>query len=203
MKFSFCEGLSAAFCKRTNKGLSARKNIYCSRTLGLEPLEARALLSASLSSQQAIQLFHASPALLARNDAQVAATLTAGALTPPGTPTVSTFVSSGLNGPRGLAFDAGNLYVANYGNSTISKVTPAGAVSTFVSSGLDAPGGLAFDAAGNLYVANWDNNTISKVTPAGTVSTFVSSGLNDPADLAFDAPATSTSPTSTATRSPR
>ena len=74
-------------------------------------------------------------------------------MTPAGA--VSTFVSSGLDDPYGLAFDAaGNLYVANYGNNTISKVTPAGAVSTFVSSGLDDPDGLAFDAAGNLYVAN-------------------------------------------------
>ena len=73
------------------------------------------------------------------------------------------------------------------GNSTISKVTPAGAVSTFVSSGLDGPDGLAFDAAGNLYVANEGNSTISKVTPAGAVSTFVSSGLDEPGGLAFDA----------------
>ena len=80
-------------------------------------------------------------------------------MTPAGA--VSTFVSSGLDDPDGLAFDAaGNLYVANDGNNTISKVTPAGAVSTFVSSGLDDPDGLAFDAAGNLYVAN-DGNTRS------------------------------------------
>ena len=73
---------------------------------------------------------------------------------------VSTFVSSGLDYPEGLAFDAaGNLYVANSGNNTISEVTPAGAVSTFVSSGLNGPDGLAFDAAGNLYVANLDGNT--------------------------------------------
>ena len=53
-------------------------------------------------------------------------------MTPAGV--VSTFVSSGLSDPVGLAFDAaGNLYVANDGNNTISKVTPAGAVSTFVS----------------------------------------------------------------------
>ena len=91
--------------------------------------------------------------------------------------TVSTFVSNGLDEPVALAFDsAGNLYVANAGNNTISKVTPAGVVSTFVSSGLDVPAGLAFDSAGNLYVANEGNSTISKVTPAGVVSTFVSSG---------------------------
>ena len=72
--------------------------------------------------------------------------------------------------PYGLAFDAaGNLYVANAGDDTVSKVTPAGVVSTFAS-GFDDPVGLAFDAAGNLYVANAGDNTVSKVTPAGTVS---------------------------------
>jgi hypothetical protein len=44
---------------------------------------------------------------------------------------ISTFVptSAGLSDPDGLAFD---LYVANYGNFTVSKATPGGAVSTFV-----------------------------------------------------------------------
>ena len=77
-------------------------------------------------------------------------------MTPAGV--VSTFVSSGLNTPEGLAFDAaGNLYVANAGNNTISEVTLAGVVSTFVNTGLySSPAGLAFDTspATNLYVAN-------------------------------------------------
>jgi hypothetical protein len=106
-------------------------------------------------------------------------------VTPSGT--VSTFVSSGLDEPYGLAFDAaGNLYVANFGNNTISKVTPAGVVSTFVNSGLDGPDALAFDAEGNLYVGNGFGWTISKVTPSGAVSTFAS-GLECPKGLAFDA----------------
>ncbi len=101
------------------------------------------------------------------------------------TPTVSTF-ASGFSDPQGLAFDAaGNLYVANDGNNTVSKVTPAGVVSTFAS-GFNGPDGLAFDAAGNLYVANENGNTVSKVTPAGVVSTFAS-GFNLPSSLAFDA----------------
>ena len=46
---------------------------------------------------------------------------------------VSTF-ATGFNIPVGLAFDAaGNLYVANTGDNTVSKVTPAGVVSTFAS----------------------------------------------------------------------
>ena len=97
------------------------------------------------------------------------------------------FVSA-LDEPDGLAFDAaGNLYVANDRNNTISRIARAGIISTFVVGGLDHPDGLAFDAAGNLYVANYGNNTISKVTPAGAVSTFVSSGIDEPEGLAFDA----------------
>jgi len=99
----------------------------------------------------------------------------------------STFVSSGLNNPGGLAFDAsGNLYVSNFSGNTISKVTPAGVVSTFVSSGIDGPVPLAFDASGDLYVGLEYGNTVSKVTPGGVVSTFVSSGLDNVSGLIFD-----------------
>ncbi len=108
-------------------------------------------------------------------------------------PVISTFVpaSAGLSEPIGLAFDtSGNLYVANLGNNTISKVTPGGTVSTFVpaSAGLSGPLSLAFDASGNLYVGNDDTGTINEVTPSGAVSTFVpaSARLSRPSCLAFD-----------------
>ena len=98
---------------------------------------------------------------------------------------VRTF-ASGFNAPDALAFDAaGNLYVANESNGTVSEVTPAGQASTFAS-GFSSPDGLAFDAAGNLYVANWGNGTVSEVTPAGVVSTFAS-GFSSPTALAFHA----------------
>ena len=98
---------------------------------------------------------------------------------------ISTF-ASGFNLPFGLAFDsAGNLYVANAGNNTVSEVTPAGAVSTFAS-GFNLPVGLAFDSAGNLYVANSNGTTVSEVTPAGVISTLAS-GFNGPFGLAFGA----------------
>ena len=104
-------------------------------------------------------------------------------------PQVSTFVSSGsgLSNPNQLTFDSsGNLYIANQAGTTVTKVTPAGAVTTFAG-GFNAPSGLAFDASGNLYVANsyTGNATISKVTPGGTVTTFAT-GLGNPSHLAFD-----------------
>jgi sugar lactone lactonase YvrE len=106
---------------------------------------------------------------------------------------VTTFASTGLSQPQGLAFDsAGNLYVANAGNNTIEEFTPGGVGSVFASgAALSTPVGLAFDSAGNLYVANAGNNTIEKFTPGGVGSVFASNGtsgaaLSAPQGLAFD-----------------
>jgi hypothetical protein len=92
-----------------------------------------------------------------------------------------------FNHPHGLALDpSGNLYVADTGNHTIRKVTPAGIVSTFAgklgepgstdgpvaNARFNAPEGLRADAAGNLYVADTGNHVIRKITPAGTVITL-------------------------------
>jgi NHL repeat-containing protein len=89
--------------------------------------------------------------------------------------------------PRGVATDsAGNVYVADYGVSTIRKVTPAGVVTTFagtasLSGSTDATGaaasfasplGVATDSADNVYVADSGNSTIRKITPAGVVTTL-------------------------------
>ena len=99
------------------------------------------------------------------------------------------FASSGLDWPRGLAFDsAGDLYVANQDNNTIEKFDSSGNGTVFASSGLDMPVGLAFDSAGNLYVASWHSDTIEKFDSSGngTVFATASSGLAGPEGLAFD-----------------
>lgn len=90
-------------------------------------------------------------------------------------------------GNGGLAYDsAGHLYVSDWDNHVIRRITPDGTVTTFAGTpgvpgsddgtGADArfrnPNGLTIDAAGNLYVADWGNHTIRKITPAGEVSTF-------------------------------
>lgn len=59
---------------------------------------------------------------------------------------VEVFASaSGLSFPVGLTADAsGNLYAANFGGYTISRITPSGAVSQFAFTTDGGPSGLAF-----------------------------------------------------------
>jgi sugar lactone lactonase YvrE len=89
-------------------------------------------------------------------------------------------------GPAGIAIDGdGNLYVSDYVNERIRKITPAGVVSTLAGSGIggykdgsrteaqfNSPTGIAVDRSGNVYVADGDNNMIRKITPDGVVSTL-------------------------------
>ena len=110
--------------------------------------------------------------------------------------------SARFKGPSGIAIDAtGNLYVADYGNQNIRKVTPTGEVSTLAASEngvepvtvstlagggmsadarrsaayLDKPNGIAIDKAGNLYVSDTDNHRIRKITPKGKTSILAGS----------------------------
>jgi len=98
-----------------------------------------------------------------------------------------TGASASFHSPRGVATDnAGNVYVADYYNHTIRKITPAGVVTTLagmavvigsadgigVVASFNSPQGVATDSAGNVYVADTINHTIRKITPAGVVSTL-------------------------------
>ena len=98
---------------------------------------------------------------------------------------------------NGVAVDGdGNTYVADTGNHTIRKVTPAGVTSLFagmpaVSGALDgtgsaarfrSPRGVAVGPDGIVYVADTANNTIRKITPAGVVSTLAGATTSGSAD---------------------
>jgi streptogramin lyase len=60
---------------------------------------------------------------------------------------------------------AGNIYVANYGEDKVSKISPAGDITDFGPTG-SGPRGIAVDSLGNIYTANAKDGTVSKITPA-------------------------------------
>jgi sugar lactone lactonase YvrE len=111
--------------------------------------------------------------------------------------------------PGGLAFDAANnIYVTDYQNNKVRKITPGGVVSTmpgrFPSSNnpsgpntdFGLPTDVGVDKNGNIFVVEFISNAISKITPSGIVSLFAGGGaVNEsgptssfyhPVDLAID-----------------
>ncbi|HWB59978.1 MAG TPA: protease pro-enzyme activation domain-containing protein [Chthoniobacteraceae bacterium] len=87
--------------------------------------------------------------------------------------------------PSGAAIDSsGNVYIADFLNDVIRKVTPSGLTSSPYGqpevtgsangSGTNAtfntPNSVAIDTSGNIYVADSSNSTIRKITTSGSVS---------------------------------
>ncbi len=80
----------------------------------------------------------------------------------------------------------GVLYIADYGNQRIRRVTADGVIATVAGNGtvgsagdgtaatlaqLSSPTGAAVDGAGNLYIADDKNDRIRRVSPKGIITT--------------------------------
>ena len=97
-----------------------------------------------------------------------------------------------------LATDtAGNLYISDYFNNVVDKVTPDGNIVVVAGSGgnggapfttpvpatsvsLNGPTGMVVDQFGNLYITDQNINLIEMVNPAGQIVTVAGGGGNPP-----------------------
>ena len=100
--------------------------------------------------------------------------------------------SAQLNDPRGVAVDkSGNLFIADYRNARIRKVSSGGIITTVAGDGtccfsgdggpatsaqLQTPFGVAVDGSGNLFVSDLYGSRVRKVSPTGIVSTVAGDG---------------------------
>lgn len=104
--------------------------------------------------------------------------------------------AASFDSPRGMATDAvGNIYVTDYGNGLIRKISPAGVVTTFASASYQLAG-ITVDAAGYVYVTVVYPNYIYKLSPGSVYSAIAgapggpSGNINGPGSSAtFNGPA--------------
>jgi hypothetical protein len=112
--------------------------------------------------------------------------------------------------PFGLAYDGGNLYIADEQNNIIRKVTPDGTISTVAglqyvgniystrysgdggpatSAYLSNPSAVVFNHAGDMFIADYSNNVIRRVDAiTGIISTYAGNNNGSTSD---SSPATS------------
>jgi sugar lactone lactonase YvrE len=110
--------------------------------------------------------------------------------------TDGTGTATQFNAPIGITIDnSGNVYVADWGNHKIRKITSSGVVTTLAGSGVagyadgsgtaaqfNRPTGVVVDASGNLYVTDSSNHRIRKVNSTGIVTTIAGTGIQGSID---------------------
>jgi len=92
--------------------------------------------------------------------------------------------AASFTGPTDIKIDAsGSLYVADYVNEAIRKITVDGVVSTYASiklpagsAGFNFPYGIALDKNNNIYATTF-NLKVEKIAPGPIVSVFAGTGV--------------------------
>ncbi|KAG2389232.1 hypothetical protein C9374_014632 [Naegleria lovaniensis] len=102
--------------------------------------------------------------------------------------------SARLNSPRGVVVNsAGEVFIADYNNHRIRKVSTDGIISTIAGTGiggfsgdngpatsaqLNYPTSVAVNSAGELFIADYNNRRIRKVTTDGNMITIAGTGAS-------------------------
>jgi sugar lactone lactonase YvrE len=116
--------------------------------------------------------------------------------TPPACADGQPAAAARLSLPEAVAVDgAGDVYIADYGDNEIRRVTPAGVISLVAGTGtscqkapscgdggpasaarLSFPAGVAVDSKGNVYVADTGDNEIRKISKPGRITRIAGTG---------------------------
>lgn len=114
-----------------------------------------------------------------------------------GTPGYSNGSLAQFNYTRGVIVDSiGNVYVADYFNHCIRKITASGSTTLYAgqpgsngyqngaatSAAFNFPTAVAVDRTGNVFVTDVLNQVIRKISPSGFVSTYAGNGASGYAD---------------------
>ena len=98
--------------------------------------------------------------------------------------------SAQLNEPSGVVVDGGNLFIADFYNYRVRKVSPDGIITTAAGNGY--PGscsdrrmpvnsidsyGLAVDDSGNIFTVDYNYSRVCKLSPDGTVISVAGNGM--------------------------
>jgi sugar lactone lactonase YvrE len=90
---------------------------------------------------------------------------------------------------------AGNLFIADWDNHRVRRVSAGGMISTIAGMGvagnsgdgglatsaqLNTPNSVALDATGNLYIADTGNGLVRVVSPEGRIHSIAAAGLVSP-----------------------
>ncbi|HWY98094.1 MAG TPA: T9SS type A sorting domain-containing protein [Bacteroidia bacterium] len=97
-----------------------------------------------------------------------------------------------INNPKFIIVDSkGALYIGDYYNNVIRKVSKSGVINTIAGTGtasfsgdggqatnatLNDPLGMVVDTGGNIYIADELNNRIRKIDPSGIITTYAGNG---------------------------
>jgi len=97
------------------------------------------------------------------------------------------YIGGGIYYPQALAADTdGSVWVANYGDSSVTHLSSSGApIGGVLSTDIEFPAAIAVDASHNVWVGSQSSNKITKISAGGTVFTPITC-CADAGGLAID-----------------